>query len=614
MGDDEGKTMQEPSGKRAVLTKQLTNERYRLGPTIAKGGMGEVIEAEDVQVGRHVAIKRMLTKDPTDRAVARFVREAQIQGRLDHPSIVPVHEIGRDTDGRPFFAMKKLSGTTLGDILEIPAVGKHYTQQKLLRAFTDVCLAVELAHTRGIVHRDLKPANIMLGDFGEVYVLDWGVAKIVGVPDEDVGDSHDDNLTLSGVSIGTPGFMAPEQVRDAATVDARADIYALGCMLFEILAGKPLHPRGRAGLNSALAGVDARPSSRAPERVIPPELDELCVEATATNPEDRRLTARQLGERLQQYLDGDRDLERRSAVAREHLALARTALARLDNLRQVRTRASSFAEPQRLSASDLRSSNDASAVVEEEARAVAMREAGRALALDPKLDGAAEIISRMMLEPPRSLPRDVEAQILAEADESDRRHKRISIWLVAAYIGFVPYLAFARPWPYATIFGSLLALQLVMLRYESHSSRFQAPLSTIRNAILIGILAHAFSPFLVAPGLAAMTTTALLFSRAFARRRAMVFLIIAMIAAVLVPYLAEVAHVLPSTMRLEEHGVLFFTNETHSSATLRVAGLIAFFLGLLMAGAVLAWRMLRAERASRNQLYVQAWQLKQLVS
>src|SRR5690349_4747839 len=106
MADDEGATIQEASGKRAILTRQLTGERYRLGPPIAKGGMGEILEAEDTQVGRHVAIKRMLSKDPTDRAVARFIREAQIQGRLDHPSIVPVHEIGRDNDGRPFFAMK----------------------------------------------------------------------------------------------------------------------------------------------------------------------------------------------------------------------------------------------------------------------------------------------------------------------------------------------------------------------------------------------------------------------------------------------------------------------------------------------------------------------------
>jgi len=582
--DDEGLTIQEPSGKRAVLSKQLTGERYRLGPTIAKGGMGEVVEAEDVQVGRHVAVKRMLAKDPTDRAITRFIREAQIQGRLDHPSIVPVHEIGRDNDGRPYFAMKKLAGTTLAAILASDELAAKYSQQKLLRAFADVCLAVELAHTRGVVHRDLKPANIMLGDFGEVYVLDWGVAKIVGVPDEDSGDSSDDTLTMAGASIGTPGFMAPEQITDASAVDARADVYALGCLLFEILAREPLHPRGRSGLHSALAGTDARPSKRVPERPIPPELDALCVEATATNAEDRRLTARELGERVQQYLDGDRDLERRAALAREHLDAARRALARLDT------------------------------PTEEDARAVAMREAGRALALDPTSSGAAEIISRLMLEPPRALPRDVEAQIIAESTESDRRHARISLWLISSYIAFVPYLALARPWPYATVFGTVLALQLLMLRHEARSQRFRAPFAIVRNAVLIAIIAHAFSPFLLAPGLAAMTTTALLFSRSFARRRSMLLLVIAMAAAVLLPWLAEVVHLLPSTMDVQPHGILFATNDVQSSPAIRIVGLVAFFFGLLFAGAALAWRMLRAERASRNQLYVQAWQLKQLVS
>jgi len=132
--------------------------------------------------------------------------------------------------------------------------------------------------------------------------------------------------------------------------------------------------------------------------------------------------------------------------------------------------------------------------------------------------------------------------------------------------------------------------------------------------VLIAIIAHAFSPFLLAPGLAAMTTTALLFSRSFARRRSMLLLVIAMAAAVLLPWLAEVVHLLPSTMDVQPHGILFATNDVQSSPAIRIVGLVAFFFGLLFAGAALAWRMLRAERASRNQLYVQAWQLKQLVS
>src|SRR5437868_3599967 len=189
--------------------------RYRLGRRIGKGGMGEVIAARDEQVGRDVAIKRMRAAAPGDRAIRRFLREASIQGRLEHPAIVPVHELGRDDDGLPFFVMKKLSGTTLGKILPDAEARARVGLQRLLRAFSEVCLAIELAHVRGIVHRDLKPENILLGDFGEVYILDWGVAKIIGEDDDgEFADLHSDSgmhATRAGTAIGTPGYMAPEQ-------------------------------------------------------------------------------------------------------------------------------------------------------------------------------------------------------------------------------------------------------------------------------------------------------------------------------------------------------------------------------------------------------------------
>src|SRR5258706_833571 len=249
----------------------LIAERYRVGRRIGKGGMGEVMAARDEQVGRDVAIKRMRAANPSERAINRFVREASVQGRLEHPAIVPVHEIGRDSDGLPFFVMKKLAGTSMA------ALVADGDQTRLLRPFTDVWLAIELTHTQGIVHHDLKPDNIMLGDFGEVYILDWGVAKIVGEEEElsDIDSRDGENETAAGTAIGTPGYMAPEQVRGEVDIDGRADIYTLGCLLFEILAHEPLHPRGFHGLESALRGPDARPSTRG--RECPPELDALCV-------------------------------------------------------------------------------------------------------------------------------------------------------------------------------------------------------------------------------------------------------------------------------------------------------------------------------------------------
>src|SRR5689334_11249931 len=161
--------------------RMLAADRYRLGDRLGRGGMGAVYTARDLQIGRDVAVKRLHAGAVTDHNLQRFMREACIQGRLEHPAIVPVHELGVDADGVPFFVMKKLAGTTLARLIADGAPG---TRGRMLRAFAEVCLAVELAHTRGFLHRDLKPENIVLGDFGEVYVIDWGVAKAIGSHDE----------------------------------------------------------------------------------------------------------------------------------------------------------------------------------------------------------------------------------------------------------------------------------------------------------------------------------------------------------------------------------------------------------------------------------------------
>ncbi|HEY0192697.1 MAG TPA: serine/threonine-protein kinase [Kofleriaceae bacterium] len=242
------------------------NSNYELRELLGRGGMGEVLLAHDEWIGREVAIKRMRHDDPD--AERRFVREAKIQARLQHPAIVPVHELGRDAEGRPYFTMKRLAGVTLHEMLDAPL-------QRLLRAFAEVCLAIELAHEHGVIHRDIKPTNIMLGDFGEVYVLDWGVAMVVG--DGSASPSIQDvaaaeGETQVGAVMGTPGYMPPEQALGYSITPA-IDVYALGCVLFEILTGEPLHPRGAAGAASAIARPCEAPSARRPERSIAPELD-----------------------------------------------------------------------------------------------------------------------------------------------------------------------------------------------------------------------------------------------------------------------------------------------------------------------------------------------------
>ena len=252
----------------AAIAGLSPSERYHVTGTLASGGMGEVLLADDIPLAREVVLKRMRTAAPSPESIARFLREARIQGRLQHPSIVPVHDLAIDSSGRPFFAMKALvardgsgvaPGETLASVLD-PDRRSQRSRAELLRAFIDVCLAIELAHTRGVIHRDLKPANIALGAFGEVYVLDWGVARIVGDDHPDALDAVDWPLaggsspTLPGAILGTPGYMSPEQLRADPEVGPASDIYALGCILFEIFARRAAAPGQALGAD----GVDAR--------------------------------------------------------------------------------------------------------------------------------------------------------------------------------------------------------------------------------------------------------------------------------------------------------------------------------------------------------------------
>ncbi len=245
--------------------------RYRLGELVASGGMGGVFSAMDLNIQRSVAMKVMKERRlKSDLDLLRFIEEAQITGQLEHPGIVPVYELGIDGDGNVFYTMKYVHGRTLLDILNGIKEGNEeiiseYPLNRLLNIFMKVCEAIAFAHAKGVVHRDLKPENIMVGSFGEVQVLDWGVAKIVdprqkpspttaaddGQPLRVVpsaasrvetvrGTADESRHTMVGRLVGTPRYMAPEQVYDRRDqIDGRTDVYALGCILYYILT---LHP------------------------------------------------------------------------------------------------------------------------------------------------------------------------------------------------------------------------------------------------------------------------------------------------------------------------------------------------------------------------------------
>jgi len=236
---------------------KLPASAYELGRILAKGGMGAILSARDNSIQRTVALKVILTgADASEEHIQRLVTEARITGQLEHPSIVPLHELGVTADGVVYYTMRLVEGVTLSEVLENirqkdPATIGKYPLRTLLTGFQKICDAVAFAHSRGVVHRDLKPDNIMLGEFGEVFVMDWGLAKRVRKDGHELDTTHltagdgpdlstDTFKTLSGQVKGTPRYMAPEQAEGRVEdIDERTDIYALGAILYTILT---LHP------------------------------------------------------------------------------------------------------------------------------------------------------------------------------------------------------------------------------------------------------------------------------------------------------------------------------------------------------------------------------------
>ena len=345
-------------------------DRYEDLGLLGEGGMGEVRRVRDRDLNRVMAMKVIPTALMEHPAVlARFVEEAQCSAQLQHPGIVPVHALGRLKDGRVYFTMREVRGRTLSDVIaEVHAASRErwesgasgWTFRRLVDAFVKVCEAVGYAHARGVVHRDLKPANVMLGEHGEVLVLDWGLAKVRGLRDRvaEAGDldvvitdrsSSGGPATRIGAVAGTPAYMPPEQARgEVDRIDARSDVYALGAVLYEILAGRPPYegPSGQAVLRMVLAGPPDPPgqagrpardtwsygpeSLEEPARGGPPLAEELaatCLRAMAREPHERHDNAAELAVEVTSWLEGARRRERALEVVVEAAALGPAAAA-----------------------------------------------------------------------------------------------------------------------------------------------------------------------------------------------------------------------------------------------------------------------------------------------
>ncbi|KAF0246824.1 MAG: serine/threonine protein kinase [Planctomycetota bacterium] len=351
---------------RPVTVAPAAEGRYRLGAELGKGGLGRVVEAFDESLEREIAVKLTLDGDSVDSS-DRFTREAKLAGRLDHPNIVPVFDFGTldgpSTDTkqkkRLFLAMKRVRGQDLGKVLASIAAGNSEAREKwsrrhLLQVFLEICNGMAFAHDHGVIHRDLKPANVMLGDFGEVHIVDWGLAKVLGTGAPVTGgglsmDSANAALTLDGEVVGTPAYMPPEQAGgQLQDLDQRSDIYSLGAILYEILTLRPPFEGKNAHeiLKSVRTGKVVAPSGRYrvnaddPDRTavadpaavaaanIPSELDVICLKALAYRKQDRFQTALELHHEIMVFLEGARERERAEKEAQDWLERGRASLKR----------------------------------------------------------------------------------------------------------------------------------------------------------------------------------------------------------------------------------------------------------------------------------------------
>lgn len=308
-----------------VVVRPRQQLRYESDTLLGRGGMGEVQLARDHDIGRSVAVKRLLNSDnPT--AIARFVDEVRTVGSLEHPNIVPIHDVGIDADGSLFFVMKYVEGETLESIIQKLGSGdkgyhRRYSFETRIDLFAGLIRALQYAHEQGLIHRDLKPANIMVGRFGEVMLMDWGIARRFGhrMPEDDISATTTETAdrastkTIDGTVIGTPQYMSPEQADgETDTLDGRSDLYSAFVVLFELLTTRTFDEPGTHTMQLILHARDRQPPKTLDpaydnpyQPAVPSELRHFLRRGLAHSKQDRFANAEEVLHELERIRSGN---------------------------------------------------------------------------------------------------------------------------------------------------------------------------------------------------------------------------------------------------------------------------------------------------------------------
>jgi serine/threonine-protein kinase len=301
---------------RVISVPDRGDVRFRTLSKLGEGGLGEVVAAFDEDIGRKVAVKRIRADRVTPGALARFVQEIRTVGALEHANIVPIHDVGRDAEGALYFVMRYVDGETLESVITKlragdPAYHARYGFERRVRIVAQVLEALAFAHSHGIIHRDVKPANVMIGRYGEVMLLDWGIARLVGSPDlhgDDAGPAPIAETRVGGI-IGTPAYMSPEQAR-GEPADARSDVFSVSVLLHEFLTlqhylhdCETVEQMLEAVRTRSVPAASFVPSPHQPR--VPMDLGWLVHDGTHRDPAKRYPSAQAMLDRVARRAEGD---------------------------------------------------------------------------------------------------------------------------------------------------------------------------------------------------------------------------------------------------------------------------------------------------------------------